>query len=171
VELQKGPLGLLGWFALKVTGHNPPLFGDAVVPVVEMGDNYLLTSELQIKQPAAGVNTGTVASWSSVFTVTSGKVWRVLGAGSYVALNAADVAIVIDGSVWMLSPNSGPVGIPLFGRNPPQVAQNLRTAGCTFRPPLVVPSGWAVQLRWDASAALTVSVPWFPSVLVQEIDL
>lgn len=169
MQLQKGPLGILGWFALKVTGRNPPAFGDAVVPVVEVGDNYLATSELQM-QTSLIPSTLTV-SQTILFTVPAGKCWRLIGAGGYLTLNVADAGFVVVGSVGVRSPNSAPNDGYVFTQTTGQTAGNARVFGAAFRPPIFLPSGWSVAISTVRSAAVTVASFQYAVITYQEIDL
>jgi hypothetical protein len=168
MQLQKGPLGILGWFALKVTGQNPTQFGDGVVPVAEVGDNYLATSEMRLIQDTSNLALATFSG--STFTCPAGKVWRLINASFTTNLNAADIAVRSVVECGILSPNSSP--------NPTQIAFNdqaggigVRGAVANLRPPIFLPSGWSVGLSIITSAALTVAVPRIASIFVQEFDL
>jgi len=168
VQLQKGPLGILGWFALKVTGRNPPVFSDSVVPVVEVGDNYLATSELQIQRQAVAlllaVNTG------ATFVVPNGKVWRLIAAGSFGTNNAADNALVSVDQIALLSPLSTVFSVPIV-LGPYQTGANGRGCAGTFRPPIFLPSGWTVSWSRNQSAAVTVTANVQVGIVYQEFDL
>jgi len=168
VQLQKGPLGLLGAFALKVGGQNPTGFGDSVVPVAEVMDHYLATSELN-SVVVNGLG-GLVASVTRAFVVPAGKVWRVIGAGMQVGLNAADVALKSNITIGISSPNGGLPGTIVLGGTD-QGGAVFRSSGIVFRPPLFLPSGWSVQETFLTSAAMTVSVQVFGTLLYQEFDL
>jgi len=168
MDLQKGPLGILGWFALKVTGRNPPGFGDSVVPVVEVGDNYLATSELQIQRQAVAllIAVNTAAS----FTVPNGKVWRLIAAGSFGTNNAADNALVSVDQIALQSPSSGVFSVPIvFGAY--QTGANGRGCAGNFRPPIFLPSGWIVTWSRNQSAAVTVTANVQFGIVYQEFDL
>jgi hypothetical protein len=157
MDLQKGPLGILGWFSLKVTGRNPPGFGDSVVPVVEVGDNYLATSELQLQIATTNLSLATFNG--TTFTVPNGKCWRLIAASWAVGLNAADVALrsFCDNVIVAQNDQAGGI-LP-------------RAVGATWRPPIFVPSGWTVAVTMITSGAITVAVPRIASVMYQEVDL
>jgi hypothetical protein len=168
MQLQKGPLGILGWFALKVTGRNPPGFGDSVIPVVEVGDNYLATSELQIQRQAVAlllaVNTG------ATFVVPNGKIWRLIAAGAFGTNNAADNALVSVDQFALQSPLSTVFSVPIVMGNY-QTGANGRGCAGTFRPPIFLPSGWTVAWSRNQSAAVTVTANIQVGIVYQEFDL
>lgn len=167
MDLQKGPLGLLGAFALKVTGRNPNQFGGVVTPVVDVYDQYLAQSELGIS--AATVATGLNAFVASTFTVPASKAWRVFGASIQVSLDAADVAIAASPRFQVRSPDiTKALIVPVL--QPPTVNTD-RNCGFYTNPPLFLPSGWSLVLRYQFSAALTVTENAQFAVLRQEIDV
>ena len=168
MDLQKGPLGVLGWFALKVTGRNPPGFGDSVVPVVEVGDNYLATSELQIQRAAMATLLATFTSQS--FTVPNGKVWRLIAASMFGTNDAADAALTSVDTIALKSPNSTVFSVSIVhGAN--QTTANARGCAGTFRPPIFLPSGWGIAFSRSQSAAVTVSANVQIGCVYQEFDL
>lgn len=167
MNLQKGPLGVLGAFSLKVLGRNPTGFGDSVSPVVDVYDQYLASGELQVNNQALA--TSLAAFNSSTFTVPNGKVWRLMGASLVGALNAADAALLSTLAVAIQSPNSTPQGCRVAA------GQTIATAGArfvaaVFRPPIFLPSGFKVALELWTSAAITVTSNLQATVLVQEFD-
>jgi hypothetical protein len=168
MDLQKGPLGILGWFSLKVTGRNPPGFGDSVVPVVEVGDNYLATSELQLQIATTNLSLATFNG--TTFTVPNGKCWRLIAASWAVGLNAADVALRSFCEIGIGSPNSAPNNV-IVAQNDQAGGILPRAVGATWRPPIFVPSGWTVAVTMITSGAITVAVPRIASVMYQEVDL
>src|SRR5262245_52030444 len=107
VPLQKGPLGLLGAFALKVLGQNPTAFGDTVVPVADVYDQYLATSELVMVRLQPTIAIG-ASSATATFPVPPGKVWRLIAASIGSTLNAADAAFTSQAQVALQSPNGAP---------------------------------------------------------------
>lgn len=169
MDLQKGPSGILGWFALKVTGRNPPNFGDAVVPVVEVGDNYLASGELKINSNSTAP--ALTSSFSRVFTVPQGKCWRVISAGGYIVMNVADVALIALGTVSFETPNAAPFDAPAFSFTTPQLGTGARVFGTSFRPPVFLPSGISIVVGMAYSAPITVAGAAFAAVFVQEFDL
>lgn len=168
MQLQKGPLGILGWFALKVTGRNPPGFSDSVVPVVEIGDNYLATSELQIQRVAVTVGIG-VSSGNNAFVVPSGKIWRLIAAGVFGGTAAADAAFRSVISIALKSPNSGVFEVPIAVSSY-DGGNATRGLGYTARPPILLPSGWSISSSIFFSANLTVAANTQMGVVYQEID-
>lgn len=169
MNLQKAGLGILGAFGLKVTGQNPPLFGDAVLPVADVFDQYLATSELQLKLDQSNVNLATFNG--SSFTVPNGKVWRVIGAGWGGAVNAADVALKSIIDIGITSPNSAPASVVIASGAPDPGGAVTRAFGANFRPPIFLPSGWTISLAFFTSAALTVTFARSAGVFYQEFDL
>lgn len=167
MDLQKGPSGILGWFALKVTGRNPPLFSDAVVPVAEVGDNYLATSELQVKLAQSNTNLSTFTG--QTLTVPQGKVWRVICASCLCNLNAADVALVSEVSVGIQTPNIAPQSV--LAAAAVQSGNIYRVTTMIARPPIFLPSGVSLVGGLATSAAITVATPMSLAALVQEFDL
>lgn len=171
MQLQKAPSGLLGWFQLKVGGFNPPGFSDTVVPVVEVGDNYLATSELQINV-GAGLPTALAAFNSVQFTVPAGKAWRLKAASLIGALNVADVALLSICTIAIQSPNSAPFAVRLAVRNDPGGGGALpRAVAWQSATPIFLPSGWKVSFELWTSAAITVTSTLLTAALYQEIDL
>ena len=170
VPLQKGPLGLLGAFALKVLGRNPIGFGDTVVPVADVYDQYLATSELQVKIVNGATALATFNSQSS--TVPQGRVWRVAAVNCLAAMNAADIALVSLVGVAVLSPNSAPFSCQLCVQpSGPGPGLLQRAASAICRPPLFLPSGWSLQAFMYSSGPITVAGTLQLAALIQEFDL
>jgi hypothetical protein len=169
MQLQKGPQGILGWFALKVGGRNPPTFGDAVLPVVEVGDNYLGTSELQIQRVALA--SALAASNNQDFTVPAGKCWRLIGGSFFGSLNVADVALSSLISIGVKSPTSTVFSVLLSVSPKDPGGAIARGWAASFRPPIFLPSGWTVSLALTTSGAITVTSNYQVGVLYQEMDL
>lgn len=167
--LQKSPLGLLGALALKTLGRNPDQFSSSVMPTMDVYDQYLATSELQMVVDTT--NLTLTGETTKTFTVPTGKVWRLIAAGGRTGLNAADVALIMAGVVNLQSPNGAPQRTPIGVFLTPQLGQGLRAFGFNFRPPIFLPSGWKVLVDFDFSAAVTVAVPGIASIVVQEFDL
>lgn len=168
MDLQKGPLGILGWFALKVTGRNPTGFGDSVVPVAEVGDHYLATSELQevnVVMPTLLQTTN-----GASLTVPNGKVWRVIAVSMAGALNAADAALLSQQNIGFQSPNGSPKSC-LVVSTTPYAFTNQRGAAATMRPPVLLPSGWKIVYALNTSAAITVTSNIQCDAMIQEFDL
>lgn len=170
--LQKAPLGLLGAFALKVLGVNPDFFGRTVVPIADVYDQYLATTELQIKQGSAVAAIGSGSEFPATFTVPAGKVWRVIGGSISGSLNVADAAINVQGTFGVISPNSGPTAAVLAtGPIMTGMQAGTRSFGCSFRPPIFLPSGWSISSGVLFSAVTTVVSTWLATALIQEFDL
>lgn len=169
MQLQKAPSGILGWFALKVGGFNPPAFGDAVQPVVEVGDHYLATSELQLQRTALA--TALTGFNPQDFTVPNGKVWRLLGASMYGALNAADVALASIITIGVKSPLSTVFVVNLSTSPKDPGGMGTRAWATCFRPPLFLPSGWTVEVALTTSGAITITSNMQCGLMYQEFDL
>lgn len=169
MQLQKGPLGILGAFALKVLGRNPSQFGDSVTPIVDVYDQYLATSELISN--VVGGNLNLAATNTRTFTVPAGKAWRLMGCGIDMGFNGADIALKSIITVEVSSPNSGLPGTVLYSSGTDVGGAVARTGGVAFRPPIFLPSGWSINLKFSCSAAPTVAVPLFSTALYQEIDI
>lgn len=169
MQLQKGPIGLLGAFALKVLGRNPPAFGDSVVPIVDVYDQYLNQGEQQVKSSAVALNIG-VPFLNVTFTVPTSKCWRVLGAGGFVSLNAADAALIAQVGIGILSPADPLNSALVFAQYPPQLGANGRTIGTSFRPPLFLTAGWQVSFGFTFSGNITAAGSATGTLLVQEFD-
>ena len=167
MQLQKAPSGLLGWFALKVGGFNPPAFGDAVLPVVEVGDHYLATSELQVKTQILATALSTFNG--SDFTVPNGKCWRVLGASLFGSLNVADIALKSVMAVGIKSPISAPASCNLTSVESITGAAT-RAVSINFRPALFLPPGFVVSLGLVTNTAITVTSNLTAAVFIQEFD-
>jgi hypothetical protein len=166
MQLQKGPIALLGAFALKVLGRNPTAFGDSITPVVDVYDQYLAAGELQVSNQVLA--TALAAFNSSTFTVPNGKAWRVKGASLLGSLNAADAAFVSMQTVNIQSPNSSPNGCRIAAAQFPATA-GPRAVGYVG-PPIFLPSGWKIVLELWTSAAITVTSNLQATVFFQEID-
>jgi len=168
MDLQKAPSGILGWFGLKVGGRNPPGFSDFITPVVEVGDHYLATSELQIQRQAMAL---ALAVGTSVdFTVPQGKVWRVIAAGSFGTNNAADAGLTSVDNIQLKSPLSTVFSVPV-AVGAAQTGTVTRGVSVVFRPPLMLPSGWIVSIGRSQSAAVTVTANVQVGLVYQEMDL
>jgi hypothetical protein len=167
MDLQKGPLGILGWFALKVTGRNPPSFGDAVVPMVEVGDQYLATSELQVKN--AVLATSLAAFNQQTISVPAGKVWRLIAASFNGALNAADAALISQMAIAVIAPGGASNCSLVTG--PAYASTSIRQVAVLCRPPVFLPSGWSLNFNMFTSAAITVTSNIQCNAFVQEFDL
>jgi hypothetical protein len=169
MQLQKGPLGLLGAFALKVLGQNPPNFGDTVIPIADVYDQYLATSELQIQRAAMATALATFTSTS--FTVPAGKVWRLIAASMAGANNAADAALVSTDLIGLLSPNSTVFSVNIAQGALQTGAAVIRGVAVTLRPPIFLPSGWSISFGRSQSAAVTVTANVQVGCMYQEFDL
>lgn len=167
MNLQKAPLGLLGWFALKVGGRNPPAFGDAVTPIVDVADNYLALSELGITSTTTAI--GLNNFFTSTIAVPAGKCWRLFGLSIITSLNGADAAITASARFATIAPTG--FGAVLPSVQAPAAIRTERYAAWYSNPPFFLPTGWKVQLNLDFSAALTNSVSATALVLRQEIDV
>lgn len=169
MRLQKAPSGLLGAFKLKVDGANPSAFGDGIVPVVDVFDQYLADelTPYTTGPTAAGVGSN---QFTQTFSPPAGKVWRLVAAGGYGIVGGADAAFVGAGIIILRSP-SGPLTNPFLYAAPlPQLTTLARPFAQTFRAPIFVPPGWAVQTQVQWSANLTVGGFHTGTVLVQEFD-
>jgi hypothetical protein len=149
-------------------GRNPPAFLDSVTPVVDVYDQYLAAGELRTlfdntAPPLAG-------SFTRTFTVPTGKCWRVLGAGGFVVLNAADVALIAIGAVGIVAPNTPASAATVFAQYPPQNGVGSRVIGCSFRPPIFLPPGFAVTVTFGFSGAITIAGNAQAQILFQEFD-
>lgn len=168
MDLQKSPWGLLGALGLKVTGRNPPLFSDAVIPVVDVYDQYLAQGEL--KGVSASVNLSLAQSTGQNLFVPNGKVWRVLGAGGSTGLAGADAAIVSTADISINNYNLG-VAFPIvyaFAHN--AMGTGPRAFGTWFSRPIFLPAGWGLAFHLSFSANITVAQPFFVEAFVQEFD-
>jgi hypothetical protein len=168
VQLQKAPVGILGAFALKVLGRNPTTFGETVQPIVDVYDQYLGTSELQINV-GSGLVTA-LAGYNAVsFTVPNAKAWRLKAASLIGALNVADAALVSTQTIGIQSPNSAPFLVRVATRQDPATT-GCRHVGWQTATPIFLPSGWKVVFELWTSAAITVSSTLVTSAFIQEID-
>jgi putative lipoic acid-binding regulatory protein len=168
MQLQKSPIGLLGAFALKVLGRNPQQFGDQVVPVVDVYDQYLAIGELQILT-GSGLATALAAFNSVSFTVPNGKAWRLKAASLIGSLNAADAAVVSVQTIALQSPNSAPFSVRLATRQDPANA-GVRHVAWQSGTPIFLPSGWKVTFELWTVTAITVTSTLLTSALIQEIE-
>jgi len=155
--LQKSPRALLAALELKVSGDNPTVFGDSVVPVIDVYDQYLIdralmaTGSTAITQPAT--------SGSVVLTPPAGEAWRVRSIGAIVNVDAADVAIdkqlfiairdAAGSSSVIVAAESSLAFASLFG-------------GIYLDRPLWLPAGWTINTFGALASAPTVD--WAVSV-------
>jgi len=172
-QLQKPALGLLGALQLKIGGLLPALFGGTIVPTIDVYDQYLAQGELKVVQntvPISLVNTTSALRT----TVPNGKAWRVLGVGGYWNFAAADVALIVQGSVWVVAPGINPgaeLSCPVFTYNVPQLGQSTRSFGYQCPRPIFLPAGWGFFIDMVSSALPTVANTFTTTCFVQEFDL
>lgn len=169
MQLQKGPIGLLGAFALKVLGRNPTQFGDTITPTIDVFDHYLSSGELQRVGQTITIGIGALTA-NADQTVPNGKVWRVLGIGAAFVINAADAGLAFASHFSVKSPG-GVTLTQIFSAN--SVGSSTgRTVGFYAGRPLTLPGGWAINFVHTASGAgPTVATAVASGVLVQEFDL
>lgn len=167
MRLQASPHGLLGLFQLKQEGRNPSQFGEQVLPVVDVLEQYALayldvTRANKITGAAATTDTQTI-------TVPQGKVWKLRAIGQAVNLNAADLGKSVNFATYIDSPAG--VGTPIFmgsGGGLATVAD--RVAPLTLGSDLWLPSGWKIRSVMTISAALAANASYDLWVLRTEID-
>lgn len=170
-KLQKSPTGLLGAFSLKVGGLNPDIFGDTIVPTVDVYDQYLNQGEQQVRNVSIATVVGQPFV-NATLTVPNFKCWRVLAVGGFVSMNAADVALIAQIGIGVVSP-ANPVTSALIGAAyPPQLGTSGRTVGFALRPPLFLTSGWQLSFGFTFSGNVTVAVAngAVGTALIQEFD-
>jgi hypothetical protein len=167
-QLQKWPLGLLASLNMKVGGIAPTELGQSVVGVIDVLDLYLAQGELRILRDNTAP--ALTQSWTRVFTVPAGKVWRVISAGGFNVLNVADVALIVQGAVGITAPNTAPAAAQVFAFNSAQMGTSVRSFGTTFRPPLFITGGWTVNVSSFFSAAITVAGVAEAEIMIQEFD-
>ncbi len=90
MRLQKAPEILTGWLNLKTSGMQPTEFGDALVPVLEVGDLYGHPDRTGVTAAAA---TGAVGSIAASIQPTATESWRVKALAMVLARNVADIAL------------------------------------------------------------------------------
>lgn len=169
MKLQKAATGILGAFGLKVGGFNPTAFGEAVVPVADVFDQYLAQGELQIQRTALA--TSLAATNSQDFTVPAGKVWRLIAASFFGSLNAADIAFSSIVAIGLKSPISTVFSV-LLEVSPKDPGGAVSRGWATrLRPPIFLPSGWVVTQSLTTSAAITVTSNFQVGIVYQEFDL
>lgn len=169
MKLQTAPIGLLGAYGLKNNGANPPEFGDAVTPTVEVSDHYLATQGLV--RASATFNLAIAGLNNSVnVSVTAQKAWRVLAAGISATINVADAALQFDYALFVNQPGLTP---PVPFATGQMVGSTLNKNGAVYLGrPLFLPAGWAIVASIYARAAgPSVAVACVGSALVQEFDL
>lgn len=169
MNLQKASQGLLSWFNLKTTGQNPNVFGDSIVPIVDVGDNYLAQGELGIDTITQA--SGLVSFLSMDFTVPNGKVWRVHAAGGDIGLNVADTALTSRGFVQVLAPDAGVIGCNLSNGPVEAVGVSPREIGFFAARPIFLTPQWRVRVGFLFSGALTVSVNGHAALFRNQFDL
>jgi hypothetical protein len=172
MQLQKAAQGLLGWFSLKTTGRNPPVFGESLLPVVEMGDNYLLQGELSAEN-VLGTNIGIGSSSGQItFQVPANKVYRVLAIGADLALAAADNAFTTDWYIFVnFAAPSSLTGYIFAGAMQASAAGNARIGAFYLPRPLLLPPSASIVVGFRSSANLTVAASNHGSLIRQSIDL
>jgi hypothetical protein len=103
MRLQKAASGLLSFFELKVDGGNPPNFGEAVTPTVDVMPFYAAANQI------AGTATGnvTVQGDTLISNIPQGSAWRVRGVGFTILLAAATAGLDGAGGSIYYDPGSG----------------------------------------------------------------
>lgn len=168
MQLQKGASGLLGWLALKVTGRNPPLFGDSVVPTIEVGDNYLLAGEFLTETVTGTFTTGNQDSSTMSFTVPNGKVYRVLSIGADLSLDAADKAFVASWAAFISLQGQGAGYIAASLMDP---VGNVGRAGALYLArPLLLPPAARMNVFVRTGTVLSANATVHAYMVRQTID-
>ena len=169
MRLQKSPTGLLGAFELKTLGQNPSEFGEQVVPVVDVLDNYVAGDQRIERNQTTLANPATFTS--STHRVPNGKVWRLLGISFAGVLDVADAALTTTVDV-RLSPDPLDSVVVLLQPVGPLLRGGSLTRACkaAFVMPraLFLPAGWGVIGTVQLDAAPAVSFVYDFAILIQE---
>jgi hypothetical protein len=166
--LQKAPLGLLGALDLKTLGVNPDVFAGSVLPVVDAWEHYL-ADQLLVTTASSTIGIGTSGASVSP-SVPVGYMWRLLAVGVSAVLNVADAAFT---SSWgaSIARSPDPTSAIIANLQTLGLAGSLSRSGGFLVPhPLVLQSGWSVQLAVALSANATVAVPIVGRLLVQQFQ-
>lgn len=169
--LQKAPQGWLGALALKVLGGNPNQVSDAVVPIVDIYDQYLAQEELQVRNVVFTLLAATTSN-TGFLTVPTGKCWRVIAAGIGTAINAADAALLFDANLQVVPPGAVAGFTAVYAAAALLGTTTGRSMGVYLGPRLFLPSGWGLACGLTTRAAApanNVSVSF--NALVQQFDL
>jgi hypothetical protein len=166
--LHKAPLGLLGAFALKVLGRNPDKFGEAVLPVVDVYDQYLDTTEARVVGTMA-IGTRTI---SGAHVLPSRYAYRVLAIGVSFSLDAADVALTATTITSMTSPAvAGTVTEPQGTMVVNGATGLFRSLGLWLPRPFFLMPGWQIIQRVYLSANVTAATNVNFCMVVQPLEL
>lgn len=171
IPLQKAPLGLLGAFSLKTLGHNPANFSDAVVPTLDVYDQYLAEDIREIREEltiAIGTRTGSMSH-----TVPRGYAYRVLGMGCHFTLNVADIALTatVATSIQVPAAVAGIYVEPGGTMIITGATGLVRELGLWLPRPLFMPPGFSISMRVYLSANVTVATSLNSMLLAQRIEL
>jgi hypothetical protein len=168
--LQKSPLGLLGAFDLKTLGHQPNQFGDVVMPVHGVTDQYLLP-QLAIVTASATIAIAGNSAVTSI-PVPQGQVWRVLAWSIECTLAAADAALGPRGSIAIGDGTATfcyVFGNVVIDGTTGGGATAQRFGSALLGNPLWLRPGWNIIGGVVTSAAATVAIPCTLRVLFNRI--
>lgn len=145
MNLQKAPAVLLDWFRLKTQGQNPTQFGDAVLPVVDVGSLY--GAEMQ----AIGGSNSAAGAFPRLLTAVIGTASRYLGVAGSVTMGAA-AGTQVRISVGVRIPRNAAL-FPLFDTYVavPQ-AGRVYYAGGQLPYPIILPAQSQVEVLVDGDA-------------------
>lgn len=151
MRLQKSPLGLLGAYALKTDGRNPPEFGESVVPTTDVTDFYL-QPQMELARDTATI-TGPAVGAAAELTVGEGELWRIWGASLFFVLAAGDAALLSAPRLAILQPTAPEVlYLPLFTSTNVTGAHN-RVFSSMLPRPLLMRAGLQLNAALTLSAA------------------
>jgi hypothetical protein len=171
MELQKAPLGLLGWFSLKVLGRNPPQFGEAIQPVVDVGDSYLVQSEFSAETILGTFLLGNAQSSLMTFVVPASKLYRVWGVAADTTVGAGDAALNTAYAA-LLSVGGNPAAPFMIAAGPMTLTGNLtRTGSLLFPRPMLLGPGTTITVFTQSSAALAGNATPHAYLLRNSIDI
>lgn len=163
--LQKAPTGLLGALNLKTQGRYPQLFGETLVPVLELTDFYLHPNRTALTFAAAlTVGPGQVGT----LVVPDGQAWSVKGISVVLARAAGDAALTPEFDVNLLRGLS--FGLSIFNAQFSAVAATdlLQTRGVWLPRRILMSGGDQFELRQRTTfagagqAGVTIDVDVFP---------
>lgn len=161
--LHKSPLGLLDLFRLRTLGNNPPQFGEAVTPVVEVAEFYAAENKLASSaSPAVGGIGGSGAT--STLTLTGRT--RIHAFTAQLIVGAA-AATNVTLTVRLLQGTTLACGASRFFAA--VNAGALVTADLQLPLPIILPGvGWSVLATASGTAA-GVDHQVRPTILIDNI--
>lgn len=149
-EINRAPLGILGFLGIKNGGRNPRVLGDVLSPTWDLSMLYLNNEPTYAER----VFTQSATGYTMIFEVPPGEVWYVTEYGGYVYANVGEAW---RGSIHRSQPNIAitvPLG-PLL-----DIGADARTQGWLTRP-IWMTAGETIGI---ATATITGTVDVYGSI-------